>query len=185
LTRRFGAARLGFSTLLTACAALLFFGCPGKDAAKAKSEALPSQVIEGFKLTETADGKLVYALEAETARVYDDSNRIDVVRPEVHFYNQQQELFSTLLSQTGTVNTKTSDLVARGEVRVTTRDSMFLETDSLIWHNKEQIVTTDAAVRTRSPKGDVSGVGLTSDAGLKRIEIKNQVSGTTKYEFKK
>ena len=74
---------------------------------------MPSQVIEGFKLTETAEGKLVYALEAETARVFDDSNRIEVVRPEVHFFNEKQELFSTLFSQTGTVNTKTSDLVAR------------------------------------------------------------------------
>ena len=185
MIHRSGLARFCVSIPLLTSAALLLVGCPGKDGMKARSVVLPSQVIEGFKLTETVDGKLVYALEAETARVFEDSNRIEVVKPEVHFFNQQQELFSTLFSQTGTVNMKTSDLVARGDVRVSTRDSMFLETDSLVWRNKEQLVTTDAPVNMRSPKGNVSGVGLVSDAGLKRIEIKNQVSGTTKYEFKK
>jgi len=184
LTRCPGRVRLRASVLLPV-AAVLLAGCPGRDVAKPGGASLPSQVIEGFKLTETKDGKLVYALEAETARVFEDSNRIDVSRPKVSFFNEQQELFSTLFSRTGTVNTRTSDLVARGEVRVSTRDSTFLETDSLIWRNKEQVVTTDAAVNMRSPKGDISGIGLVSDASLKRIEIKNQVSGTTKYEFKK
>ena len=177
-----GQRRLGVAgaVLLALC---VFSSCGKRDQAKAQSTILPSQIIEGFKLTETKEGKLVYELLAETAWVYEDSNRIEVANPEVHFFNPEQERFSTLFARAGTVNTKTSDLVARGDVRVSTRDSTFLETDSLAWHNKEQVVLTDAPVTMRSPKGDVSGVGLVSDAGLKRIEIKNQVQGTTKYEF--
>jgi LPS export ABC transporter protein LptC len=176
--------RRASGALLVACC-LLLAGCGKKEQARGQNTVLPSSVIEGFKMTETVEGKLVYELAADTARVFEDSGRIDVVKPEVHFFNKEEQLFSILVSNAGTVNTRTSDLVARGDVHVTTRDSTFLETDSLAWHNKEQIVTTDAAVSMRNPKGTVSGVGLVSDAGLKRIEVKNQVQGTTKYEFNK
>jgi len=162
---------------------LTLSGCGKKDQGKGQCAVLPNSVIEGFKMTETTEGKLVYELSADTALVFEDSCRIDVVNPEVHFFNQDQQLFSILVAKSGRVNTKTSDLVARGEVHVATKDSTFLDTDSLAWRNQEQLVSTDAPVSMRNPKGTVSGVGLVSDAGLKRIEIKNQVQGTTKYDF--
>lgn len=163
--------------------ALGLSGCGKKHEDKTQSATLPSSIIEGFKMTETTDGKLVYELSADTAFVFADSSRIEVVTPEVHFFDHDQQLFSILVADSGRVNTKSSDLVAHGEVHVSTRDSTFLDTDSLAWQNKAQLVTTDAPVSMRTPKGTVSGVGLVSDAGLKRVEIRNQVQGTTEYEF--
>ena len=145
--------------------------------------AVPSQVIEGFRLNETKDGRTVYDLTAERAYVYNDSNRIDVTRPSVRFYDENQCLFSTLTADSGCVHSRTSDLVARHNVHVETRDSTILNTDSLAWCNRDQIVQTDAAIDLRSPHGNVTGMGLVSDAGLKRIEVKNAVQGTTTYDF--
>jgi len=177
--------RLAASGLLLGIACWLGLGCGQKDGIKVKMDPPPSQVIDEFRLTETINGRVFYDLSAERAYVYDDSHRIDVTGPQVRFYDEEHKLTSVLVAERGSVNTKTSDLVARNKVRVENQDSTILETDSLVWRNKEQIVTTDAAVNMRSPKGDVSGIGLVSDAGLKRIEIKKTVQATTKYEFPK
>lgn len=170
--------------LLELCLLAIFVvGCPTKEKTKEASGALPRQIVEGFRLTETKEGRLVYDLNAERAFVYSDSSRIDVAGPNVRFYDENQSLFSVLTADSGTVNTRTSDLIARRRVHVATRDSTVLDTDSLVWRNKEQVVMTDAPVRMRSRQGSVSGTGLVSDAGLKRIEIRNSVQGTTDYDF--
>ena len=81
----------------------------------------------------------------------------------------------------GVVSNRTGDLIAYGHVVVTTEDSTVLKTDSLAWFNRRQIIETDAPVEIVSPQGTVEGIGLISDANLRRIEIKEQVSGTTEF----
>jgi LPS export ABC transporter protein LptC len=149
----------------------------------ARSEPVPNQIIDEFRLTETINGRVFYDLNAERAYVFEDSQRIEVTRPQVRFYDEQHNLTSVLTAEAGSVNSKTSDLVARTRVRVANQDSTVLETDSLVWRNRDQLVITDAEVNMRSPSGDVRGIGLVSDAGLKRIEIRQTVSATTNYEF--
>jgi len=114
-------------------------------------ERLPSQVIEDFRLQETVDGRIFYDLNAEKAYVYEDSNRIEVTRPNVRFYDPECRITSILTADSGSVNSKTSDLVARGNVLVKTRDSTILVTDSLVWKNKERMIVTDAPVSMHSP----------------------------------
>jgi len=164
---------------------LCFLGCPQKEAKKAALEPPPNQIIEDFRLQETVDGRMFYDLTAEKAYVFEDANRIDVTQPRVRFYDDECQMTSTLTAESGSVNSKTSDLVAHTNVLVKTRDSTTLETDSLVWRNKERLITTDAPVNMRSPSGNVSGVGLTSDADLRRIEIRNTVQATTTIEFQR
>jgi LPS export ABC transporter protein LptC len=154
--------------------------CTQKDSKKVVMEPPPNQIIEGFRLTETVDGRVFYDLTADRAFIYEEAKRIDVTRPCVRFYDEDRGITSTLTSETGMVNSQTSDLTARGSVVVTTKDSTVLETDSLVWRNKEQLIMTDAAVNMRSPEGTIAGIGLVSDANLKKIEIKSTVQATTK-----
>jgi LPS export ABC transporter protein LptC len=174
---------MGTGWAAAAALLLLAAGCPQKEAKKGAMEAPPSQIIEDFRLTETVEGRLSYDLNAERAYVYEDANRIDVTKPRVRFFDDQRCLTSSVTADAGSVNSKTSDLVARGNVLVTTKDSTNLATDSLVWRNKEQVITTDALVDMRGPQGSIRGYGLVSDANLKRIEIKNTVQATTTYEF--
>jgi LPS export ABC transporter protein LptC len=152
---------------------------------KASKENTPSQIVEGFKLTESVKGKKIYHLQAEKAYLYEALDKIEVTKPEIIFFDEDGKEFSNLTAQDGSVNNKTSDLIARNEVVVKTADSTYLYTDSLVWLNAKQIVTTDAWVKINSQQGDIEGQGLISDAGLKKIEIKSAVKGKSNYQFEK
>ena len=152
---------------------------------KASSENIPSQIVEGFKLTESVSGKKLYQLQAIKAYLYESLNKIEVTEPKIIFFDEAGKEFSTLVARTGSVNNKSSDLTARNEVIVQTQDSTFLYTDSLVWLNNRQIVTTDAWVKINSKQGNIEGQGLISDAGLKKIEIKSAVKGKSNYQFEK
>lgn len=146
---------------------------------------MPSQVVEGFTLHESASGERLYTLEAETAYVFENESRVEVARPRVTFYDEEGEVHAVLVARHGTISSKTSDLVARSEVLVETRDSTFLRTDSLSWNNNTRLVRTDAPVEIETPKGRVVGQGLVSDAGLERIRILSAVEGTSEYQFRR
>jgi LPS export ABC transporter protein LptC len=152
---------------------------------KASSENIPSQIVEGFRLTESVSGKKLYQLQAVKAYLYESLNKIEVTEPKIIFFDEAGKEFSTLVAHSGSVNNKSSDLIARNEVIVQTQDSTYLYTDSLVWLNNRQIVTTDAWVKINSKQGNIEGQGLISDAGLKKIEIKSAVKGKSNYQFEK
>jgi LPS export ABC transporter protein LptC len=134
-------------------------------------------------LNETSSGERLYSLEAETAYVYENEQRIEVVMPKVFFYDANARVHATLVADRGMIYSKTSDLVAHGHVNVLTADSTKLWTDSLSWNNRTRLVKTDAPVEIVTPNGRVSGIGLVSDAGLTKIEIQSEVQGTSNYQF--
>jgi len=162
---------------------LLLCACPDNKK-PAQSETLPSQIITDFKLFESTSGLKLYRVNAAKAYVYSDAQKIDVDNPYIIFYNEDGTVSSTLNSLRGSVNTKNSNLFLKDSVLVQTQDSTILHTDSLIWNNQEQIITTDAWVIIESKQGKITGQGLISDAGLKKIEIKSSVTGKSHYEFK-
>ncbi len=175
---------LSFGLLKFIIIFILFLGCE-ESGPKSSSENIPSQIVEGFKLTESVSGKKLYHLQAVKAYLYETSDKIEVNEPKIVFYDENNKEFSTLIAHSGSVNNKTSDLIARNEVIVQTAESTYLYTDSLVWLNAKQIVTTDAWVKINSKQGNIEGQGLISDAGLKKIEIKSAVKGKSNYQFEK
>ena len=144
---------------------------------------LPDQVVEGFTVHESSSGERLYTLRADTACVYDDRGYVDVVRPRVTFYDEHGAVHALLEADEGTIRSKSNDLVARGHLVVRTADSTLLYTDSLVWNNDTRLVRTDAPVHIETPKGEIDGVGLMSDAGLSRIEIMSEVRGESGFRF--
>lgn len=175
---------LGFFIHYLLWSVILFSTCQ-KPEPKANLESIPAQIVEGFKLTESISGKKLYELQAVQACLYESLNKIEVSEPKIIFFDNEGKQFSILFARAGSVNNKTSDLVARNEVIVRTQDSTYLYTDSLVWLNNRQIVTTDAWVKIKSPQGDIEGQGLIADAGLTKIEIKSAVKGKSNYQFEK
>ncbi|MEO0080058.1 MAG: LPS export ABC transporter periplasmic protein LptC [candidate division WOR-3 bacterium] len=168
--------------LLALISCLLFLGCeerPGPD----RTGALPDQVVEEFRLHESHSGTKLYTLEAERALVFENEQRSDVVSPRVFFYDDAGRVAAVLVADSGTIYSRTQDLVAKGHVQVATAESTVLLTESLAYNNQRRIVRTDAPVQVRTPEGSVSGQGLVSDAGLTRLEILSEVRGTSTYRF--
>lgn len=161
---------------------IIFISCRESEP-KPGAENIPSQIVEGFRLTESVSGKKLYQLQAVKAYLYESSNKIDVTEPKIIFFDDRGKEFSNLVARSGSINNKSSDLIARNEVIVQTQDSTYLYTDSLVWLNSRQIITTDAWVTINSKQGNIEGQGLISDAGLKKIEIKSAVKGKSNYQF--
>lgn len=165
------------------CTVLLFIGAGCRDRPVAgPTPSLPSQVIESFTLHESSSGQRLYTLEAAKALVYETDQRIDVNDLRVLFYDKGS-INSTLVADQGTIYSNSEDLVARGHVSVRTADSTVLLTDSLAWKNTERLVRTDAPLEIATPKGRVAGRGLVSDAGLNRIQVQSEVTGSSDYDF--
>jgi len=162
---------------------VISFACSEKNRPGDSTPTLPSQIIEGFKMVESSQGNKAYSLVADSAYLYDQEKRIEVFNPQIDFFDDQGNLFSNLKAKRGTVYTNNSDLTARFDVVVTTRDSTVLYTDSLSWFNSQRKVKTDSWVKIRSPEGDIVGRGLVSDAQLKKIEILEKITGTSPFKF--
>lgn len=168
---------------ITTILAVLSCACPSNNK-PANQETLPSQIITHFKMYESTSGARLYLVYAQKAYVFNDAQKITVDSPYVVFYYEDGSVSSVLLARRGYVDTKNSNLFAQDSVIVRTRDSTILYTDSLIWHNQEQKITTDASVRIISKQGLIQGQGLVSDAAMKKIEIISSVTGKSEYEFK-
>lgn len=161
----------------------LIVGCEEKGGESGSTSTLPSEVVENFSITETEEGKRVYALEAEKAYHYKSLNKIDVTEPRITFFDDRGEVFSTLNARKGRIDKKTYSLLAKGDVVVRTRDSTILYTDSLFWDQNRKVITTKGWVKIESPDATLEGEGLVSDASLQRIEI-THIKGRSPYRFK-
>jgi len=166
-----------------AVAALLVISCADEERDDVKTEELPSQIIDNFQMHESKSGKTLYFLQGHRAFYYDKRNEIVVLQPHITFYDSQKQVNSEVVCDSGIINNRTSDLVAHGHVVVITADSTILRTDSLAWFNRRAKIETDAYVEIISGEGTVKGKGLVSDADLNRIEIKEEVKGTTPFSI--
>ncbi|MQY71137.1 LPS export ABC transporter periplasmic protein LptC [bacterium] len=160
---------------------LLLESCSEEEREKVAEEELPSQIVDNFQMQESKSGRDLYFLRGRRAFYYDKRNEIVVLEPHITFYGPGREITSKVVCDSGVISNRTGDLVAYGNVVVTAQDSTILRTDSLAWFNRRAKIETDAEVSISSPQGTIRGKGLISDADLNRIEIKEEVKGTTPF----
>jgi LPS export ABC transporter protein LptC len=145
----------------------------------ASSGKVPDQVIEGFTLTQTTNGVKEWVMNARQAMLYESDQRVLVEGVRIDFFRPGEKASSTLTSRQGWVNTLTRDMEAQGHVVLVTPDGGRLTTESLHWNNKLGKVTSDSLVEVIKLSGGrrtiMTGRGLQTDAGLERVEIKQQV----------
>ncbi len=167
-------------TLLTI--SLIFLVCQKKEPNLSASPP-PSSITLSFEMDESFSGKRLYRITARQAIFYEEKGLICVTEPVVYFFDEGK-INSILTARKGEVFTKTSDLIASGEVQLITSDSTYLFTDSLVWNNSKQMIETDALVRIESKKAKMEGQGLLADAALAKITIKSEIKGSSPYQFK-
>lgn len=175
-TRR-GAARLLLAGALAIASMGGATGCQGNRTPVAAREdvRLPDQEARDFTLTESAAGTKNWTLRAEYAAMYNREQRVDATTVQIDFFDREGVLYSTLLADRGTVHQRTNDLEARGNVRVTTKNDVRMETDSLRFINQTGMIESDGFVRV-TRNGDVlTGYGFDSDATLEHFRLRREV----------
>ena len=107
--------------------------------------------------------------------MYNREHKVDAKTVTIEFFDQDGAHYSTLTADQGEIDQTTNDLEARGDVRVTTKNGIAMETDSLRFFNRTGKIVSHGFVRV-TRRGDVlTGYGFESDATLEHFTLRREV----------
>ena len=168
-------------TMLLLCVVFSGLSCgEGKDRPPPVSEVgdLPDQEAWGHRSILSDLGVTKAVVEAGHVRKYGKKGITEMdegVR--IQFFDRDGTVSSVLTSDTVVLEDKTKDIEAGGNVVVTSKDSVRLETDLLRWDHRKERIFADGWVRISSKEGVETGVGFESDPDLRRWSMR-EVKGT-------
>ncbi|GHT09141.1 hypothetical protein AGMMS49532_06220 [Endomicrobiia bacterium] len=150
-----------------------FFICSAKKTAIEETLPIAEQIIEEFTITETHEGKLGMILKAESAIVNESENIAHLKLPVIKFYDKGSYI-STFVAESADINMDTYDIKGNGKCTVNSANNEYLQTESLIYNAKEELIYSNNNVKITRPSGTVCGTSFRSDTKLDKIVIKNQ-----------
>ncbi len=127
------------------------------------------QVLFGMVHVVTMDGVVRAKVRADTAFFYGATQRAELRRVTVTFYDLTGVESSTLTADEGTYHWRTGDMEGRRDVLVVTTDGRRLTTDVLRFHQARNEVTSDRPFVFDGPDRHVEGEGFTSDPSFKNV----------------
>ncbi len=169
--------------LLPAVAAALaaLAGCGGavKPAdPPAAAIVMPSQVINGFQLTETIMGRKSWVLNADSANTFNDRQTVELFRLTLDFYKKDSDtVLMVLTADQGEINTASRDLEGRRHVVMVTRDSLRILTDDVRWNNKRRKLVTKSHVRLEKGTDWLEGDGMEAIPDRREVQLLRNVRG--------
>jgi len=169
---------LFFSVVLVACA-----NDPKlvQDFVSDKEQAI--EQIKGAELLHTENGKMKVRIVANKIEHFQDKQPelIFSEHLEVYFYNDSSDLQSTLMANDASIDEDKKIMLAQNNVVLTSSDDKKLETEELIWDEKQDKIYTDKKVKITTGKEVVYGEGFTSNSDFSQYSI-TKIHGTLDFE---
>lgn len=100
---------------------------------------------------------------------------------EVYFYNDSSQLQSTLKADDGSIDEEKKIMLAQNNVELVSSDDKRLETEELVWDEKNNKIYTDKKVKITTGKEVIYGEGFTSNPDFTKYSI-TKIHGT--FDFK-
>jgi LPS export ABC transporter protein LptC len=135
------------------------------------------QVMYGASFVLTDKGLSRAQMQGDTLYFFDDNSRIESENPHMTFFTATGAKDAVLTSRHGTSNTRTNNMVARGNVVVVSEDGRRLTTEELIYNQQKNEISSDSAFVLTEPDRRLEGIGFRSDPNMKNIQILKGVSG--------
>jgi LPS export ABC transporter protein LptC len=180
-----GALRSLLTGLAAVAGLVAVAGCAGdrqEGPAQGGVGQTPDQVISDFNLTETAGGQKDWMMEAYKAYIYEKRNVVEADLVRITFFGEAGRVRSVVSARNGKLDRNTSDMEARGDVRVTGSDGVELRTETLTWNSKGRQISSDDSV-TVLRRGDVlTGWGFRGDPDLGSFEILRSMKATIRQD---
>jgi LPS export ABC transporter protein LptC len=158
---------------------LLYAGCspervkPNIDASLNVKE-LPSQESWDSEIIFSDSGKTKAILDAGHIRMFEKSRETLIDSGlKVDFYNPHEIKTTTLTSKRGRVNDATKDLYAIDNVVAVNDSGMTLQTEELMWRNRDRKIISDKFVTILTSKEKIEGYGFESDQSLRNYVIRD------------
>ncbi|MBU6366413.1 MAG: LPS export ABC transporter periplasmic protein LptC [Gemmatimonadetes bacterium] len=180
--RRLGWRRWGWLPLLLLVA--VGARCPGgAKARKAPRAAVPvipdsaDQLIFGLRTIMQDRGVNRGVLLADSALVYEEGTRLELLRVHVTFHTGSGVKDGVLTSRQGTYNARLSRLEARGDVVIVREDGKRLTSPQLVYDQARNQVFSDSAFVLTEPRRQISGIGFESDPRLTNFRCMRNCKG--------
>ena len=117
-------------------------------------------------------------INAERVRKFESLDSTMGYKLHINLFNDQGEVISRVVGDSGLIRESTEDLHIYGNVVVINDNDSRLETDSLYFDPETDSIYTDEFVRISRPGDTLTGWGLQADRQLRGLRILRQVSGT-------
>jgi LPS export ABC transporter protein LptC len=164
----------------------LFYSCsnnPNSVKEFIETGNLPVERIEGAKMLHTENGVLKVKVIATTVKRFLDiqpglvfSNGIEVI-----FYNDSGLVESVLRADNAEVDEVKNIMTALKTVSLTSAEGEELQTEELIWDEKQNKIYTDKKVTIRTSKEVIEGQGFESNTNFSEYSI-SKIKGTFDFE---
>lgn len=139
-----------------------------------------TQVLSGVRLRETSERGLEWILEARRAHRATGATAARMESLRVEFYQGGPALRSTLVADSGRIDSQRGLLVAQGHVVVVTPEGNRLETEELTWDRMNARVSSEEFVRLTRGTDILTGIGFTSDPNLESYRIHRDVRASVR-----
>jgi LPS export ABC transporter protein LptC len=166
--------------LVGVLAGLFALGCdeePSNDITFDKNSA-PDEVFADFVTQESDSGQAKWRLTAPNAKRYNDKKLILLEKPTIEFYDENGAIRTRLDSDAGEYYEDKRNMLAYGNVVVTSIDGDVLETDSLLWDNRQGKILSNCFVKLTRGKDVMTGYGMECEQDLNSVVIKRDVKAT-------
>lgn len=148
------------------------------------AQELPSQESWNDTIYFSENGRLQAILISAHLREFDEKKIKLLDSVYVRFFDKDEKVNSTLISDSGKVNDKKNEFVAIGNVILRGEENRVLYTDSISWNSKTEKIYTDAKVKIIDGNEIINGIGLVSDKNLENYVIRKITFITSENKIK-
>ena len=147
------------------------------------SEVLPIEKIEGAEMLHTENGKLKVKIVATTIERFNNQQPQLVFSNHlvVYFYNDSALVQSTLQAEYAEINDEKKLMIAKENVILTNIAGKKLESEELIWDEKNNKIYTDKKVKITTVKEVIEGEGFVSNPDFSEYSI-SKIHGSFNFE---
>lgn len=137
--------------------------------------------LVGIHQTATKEGQVQWELEADSAQLDTDGNRMILTAPRVDFAMKDGTKVR-LTAKQGVLDTHNNDMTVSGEVRLR-NDQYLLETETLAYQHDRRILQSDAPVHIIGPAFDLRADRMTYNLEENRAQFDGRVEGNFNEAF--
>ena len=139
----------------------------------------PIEKIEGAEILHTEHGLLKVKVIASTIKRFQNSQPYLILSNgiQVIFYNDSTLMQSRLMSEDAEIDENTKIMIARNNVILISSKGEKLETQELVWDEKENKIYTDMDVKINTGREVIQGKGFISNPNFTEYSI-SKIHGT-------
>lgn len=166
------------TAIILGCALLLSGGLyyflrsepPEPTPAPAPESSVPAALLEGNKLVEKKNGRVIWELEAKTIELDKVTGKIALLEVKGAFYREDGTKLD-VTAKTGNFDNQTHDFGLAGDVVAVSTDGARLTSDTVNWRQKDELITAKGKVKLSKPDVTATAEEALTDRALEKIRL--------------